>query len=527
MSESSSQEFGKWRSRLWPIHSYELKKVLPLFFMFFCISFVYTILRDAKDAITVAGSASGSEVIPFLKLYGTVPAAIVFMVMYSKASNILSKPKLFYASILPFIAFFVLYPVLIAPYRDILHPTTSADAFQALLPNGLRGLADCYRNWTGSLFYIIAELWGSVALSLLFWGFVNDIAKVSEAKRFYAVLGIGANVALMCSGPYIVLVTAMKESMADPQAAWMLSLYMLMGMATLMGLAVMGVYKWMQNNVLTDPRLYDVTQVKQKKSKPKLGLVESFKFLLTSKYILCLAMMVIGYGISINLVEVTWKGQLKQYCPDEISYMNFMGKFSFVTGLVTVFMMLFVGGNSMRTMGWRFTALITPVALVATGAVFFLLVINKETVSSSFAISTAAVLSLSVMVGAAQNIMSKSCKYSCFDPAKEIAFIPMDQETKVKGKAAVDVVGARLGKSGGALLQQVLFGLCGGLAGAVPFIGIILAVVSVGWFMSVNSLAKQYAAATGEDDKTATESKEATAAAAVTAKAEPAGAAAS
>ena len=103
-----------------------------------------------------------------------------------------------------------------------------------------------------------------------------------------------------------------------------------------------------------------------------------------------------------------------------------------------------------------------------TGAGFFALQLFSPAFAPVVAKLGTTPLMLAVLVGAAQNILSKSAKYSLFDPCKEIAYIPLDQESKTKGKAAVDVVGNPLGKSGGSLIQQILIFGVGSLAAATP-----------------------------------------------------------
>ena len=42
-----------------------------------------------------------------------------------------------------------------------------------------------------------------------------------------------------------------------------------------------------------------------------------------------------------------------------------------------------------------------------------------------------------------------------FKPAEEMVYIGLDEDSRTKGKAAIDVVGAQTGKSAGSALQQV------------------------------------------------------------------------
>lgn len=53
-------------------------------------------------------------------------------------------------------------------------------------------------------------------------------------------------------------------------------------------------------------------------------------------------------------------------------------------------------------------------------------------------------------------VFAKGAKFSMFKPAEEMVYIGLDQESRTKGKAAIDVVGAQSGKSAGSVLQQVL-----------------------------------------------------------------------
>jgi ATP/ADP translocase len=56
------------------------------------------------------------------------------------------------------------------------------------------------RNWSFTSFYVITELWAIIVMTVLFWGFANEVTTVDEAKRFYAIFAIGANFSGIFSG---------------------------------------------------------------------------------------------------------------------------------------------------------------------------------------------------------------------------------------------------------------------------------------------------------------------------------------
>lgn len=491
MKDTSLSEFSTLRRFIWPIHHFELKKLLPMFFMMFFISFNYTVLRDMKDAIIVNAPGSGAETIPAIKLLGVLPAAFIFVAIYGKLANMLSRETLFYATLVPFLVFFVLFSQVLYPNISWLHPHESAEWLTSVLPLGLHGAVAIYRNWCYALFYIFSELWGSVALSLLFWGFANQVTRVTEAKRFYLVFGLGANAALPFAGRFVRHFSnpLNLEGIVDK---WGYTLNRLTLLIVIGGLLVMALYYYMNNVVLKDPRFVPQEgEVKKKKKKMKMTIMQSLQHLAQSRYIASLTILVVSYGMLINIYEVTWKSQLKLAYPTMNEYTNFMGFYSETMGYASIIMMLFVGGNVIRNYGWTVAASFTPIVLVVTGSLFFIFVIFKDYLAGPITALGTTPLMLAIYIGFVQNIMSKSSKYSLFDPTKEIAFIPLDEETKVKGKAAVDVVAARFGKSGGSMVQNVLL-FFGTLATITPYLAVVCLVIGGFWLSAVKVLSKDF-----------------------------------
>lgn len=107
-----------------------------------------------------------------------------------------------------------------------------------------------------------------------------------------------------------------------------------------------------------------------------------------------------------------------------------MGDFSTATGIMTFTMML-LSQFIFNKYGWGVAAKITPTVLLLTGVGFFSLILFGAPLAPALAQFGMTPLLAAVYVGAMQNIFSKSAKYSLFDPCKEMAYIPLDEDTKV------------------------------------------------------------------------------------------------
>lgn len=501
--EGKTLEFGKWRSYFWPVHRSEFKKFIPLLLMYCLIAFCYGALRNCKDSMVITAPDSGAEAIPFIKVWAILPAAVLLTMLFTKLVSRYSKEKVFYIMMGIFLAFFALFTFVLFPAQEALHPHGVANQLQEYLPAGLKGFIAVFRNWTFTLFYVMSELWGTAILTVLFWGFANEVTSVPEAKRFYVLWSIGANISGIIAGQIASGLSKNTYFSWLPYGSepWHQSVLFVNTLVIACGIVTIFLFRYLNKNLANMPSGESRPAPVEKL---KTSMRKSFSYLVKSRYLIYIALIVLAYNLCINLVEVVWKNQAKQLYPEPNDYLGFMGSVMTWMSAIATLISIFVSGSFIRRFSWTAGALVTPIVTLVTGMAFFVFVLLDTGGYTWFSdILSATPLVLSVILGAVHNCMTRACKHTLFDATKEMSFIPLSDESKLKGKAAIDGVGSRLGKSGGSVIHQGLLLLFATVAGSTPFVAAIFFVVVVIWIFSAKALGRQFDALIGEKTEVA------------------------
>lgn len=492
-TQNSSQkpEFGKLQSLLWPIHGYELKKFLPMSFLMFFILFVYTMVRDLKDSLVrKVAVCGGAELVPQLKLWFVMPAAVLLVILYTALINKFGFKKTFYIMVSSFMAFYVIFLLFLYPNRDIIHANeATVRAMQASWPKFFYWIIPCLTNWSFTLFYVLSELWGTMAISSLFWQFAYEVTMKNEVKRFFGLYSVIGNIGVMCSGGLLKSVAKLGGDAHIYVSVWVCVAF---------GIATMLTYYYINAVVLKDPRLYDPSQIKGKKKKGKVGMMDGIKMLCKSPYLLMICAIVVCYGVGINFVEVVWKKCTDQYVSGSNGVSEIMANLSITIGILTI-ISSFIGQNILRKTSWKTSALIPAMIFLITGGLFFVVVLYGKFVSPKiFGLNY---LALATYLGMAVDALSKCVKYCLFDATKNMAYLPLDEDTRTKGQSAVEVIGGRAGKAGASTIQIILMNVL--FAGStlmdhVVTISVFTVATALIWFSSVCNLSKKYEAKVAE-----------------------------
>jgi len=491
-------------SFFWPVKKEELRKFVPLSLILFFTIFCYNTLKAIKDSLIVP--SIGAEALSFIKFYFVVPSAILVVVLYINLSNRIRFNQIYLYISTFYIAYFLLFAFVFYPYQAYFHP--DHEYIKSLISKEVSVLSIniklvhfkwfilLYGKWLYVIFYVLAELWSSTMTFLLFWQFSNRIITTNQAKRLYPMINLFGSFGTFVSGITIKNISIFQKFFSS-DVKLIFTLQFLLTVMSCAAIVILSIFRYINNIVISDSKIaQNILGKETAVLRNKASFGESLKIIFSSKYLGYIVILVLSYGISINLLEGPWKAKIKELYPDPDSYLHFMGHINQWNGTVAIILSL-VGAFIMKKYSWFMAAIITPIMIFITGIAFFSLVVFENAFHvflSTFFVLSISPLFLAVVLGGVQNVLSKSSKYSLFDSTKEMTYIPIEEELRSKGKAAVDVVGARLAKSGGALIQSLLFILfpAATYSSISPFLMVIFAIVAIVWIINVNVLNKEY-----------------------------------
>ncbi len=485
---------SKLRTIFWPIHNHELRKFIPMCGLMFCVLFNQNILRILKDSILI--SEISAEVVSFTKVYCVTPAAALFVIVYAKMLNHFSFEKIYYYLTAFFVGFFIIFAFIIYSNIHIFHiNSNSLEQVMETYPH-FKWYIALIGNWGYVAFYTLSELWPNIFYVLLFWQFANEITTTEEAKRFYTLFSLFGNSSLVFVGLLMMNLSSDNTiakyflTVSDNKITLIrISISLVVFSAIIACLLV----RFLTKNISTNSMFY-VNTIGTRFTKDDIGLVKSFKYIIKSKYLWLMLICSAAFGLSMNLIEAVWKAKIKELYPTVNTYAKFNSLYILWTG-VAIMVMTIIGNNIMRSHGWFVAAIIPPIIMMITGILFFILIVFDHQVLSVFDSSILMTpLALAVSIGALQNILVKGTKYSLWDTSKEMLYIPLNQELKTKGKAAVDVISSKIGKSSSGLMQSVVFTLVptATFSSISPFLMMVFIIVCIIWIHSVRIIYFEY-----------------------------------
>jgi AAA family ATP:ADP antiporter len=281
------------------------------------------------------------------------------------------------------------------------------------------------------------------------------------------------------------------------------------GLALVLIVWILGVYNILARNIAKYPVAYGIEQ-RAPRLKASLTFIQSIKVLLSSRYLLLVACVVFGYNMFVVFLESVWKSCAGLYSESLVtSFLDIPGATmstarlysktkmtgiyglqSIFTGVMSLLWIFFVAGPVSKK-SWKFTALFTPLLAMVMSLAFWLF----YSYGGSFGAGEFKGTHIFYVVFVGLIILSciKSSKYVFFDTSKERAYIPLDDESKTNGKAAIDAIGSRLAKGLSAVcISGVLTPIYGSIDKAANVSFLMVFVLIFFWIIAVLALNPEY-----------------------------------
>jgi AAA family ATP:ADP antiporter len=458
----------------WPVEAKEQKKTLFMLIVLFLVSFVYSILRTLKLTILLADPDLPSQAVSYLKVFGIMPAAMIFTWLAMSMQSSLGQKKTFLGMNLMFAGLFAILTLVVLPNKE---------AYRLTIGGGHELIA-LVNSWYITLFYVAAEMWSSIMLNMLCWGIIIEVTELKESKRLYALFSLAANLATYVAGWWgsSTIDAQVSYFMSSPHPTWEQSLLFQMIVLWAAQCLIVAFFQAAMSS-------QEIAQQNTLDKKVQLGFWQSVAIAWKNPVVRNVSIMMISFNIIYHLVDVIHNDYVRSVFmanPKAInSYLNLVGKY---LGIYAVLFSWVLSGSFVRQFGIFYSLLFTPVlwscltALDFMSAAGWILAVPFTWANIQIPMY---LLSFSLILS-----VGRAAKFTIFDTAKEMSFLSLSLQDKRLGKASVDGLTSRLGKTGGAWLVIMILGQVGTIAAALLPLKMAMICAYILWFWSVFALIK-------------------------------------
>lgn len=451
--------------------------IILLAFLRLLVCYMHGILVSLKSATLIMSNHSMSEVILVIRGAFVLPASILSYMLYVKLIQHFKLSTLFYGIVCFFIVFWALYAFVLYPYQDQIIPSTLVDKLTLILGRNHQHWVASLRYWMHVLFFLMEELWTQMIVSVMYWGFVNNICSIQQAKKFYSFFISCGVVGLIASALSIVYYSQRYTS-------YVYVLQILISHVIVCAIISMILFRWAHTLLGTKMVYEDYTTLI---SSNRGSLLFGLRHIFLSPYLVCLAVV----ATSINFCQTLLEGTLESYVRGSVVDITaYRSAFAYRIFFISILALVgsFIAGKVVQKFGWMVMASIGPIT-AGLGCLFFVMSYFKNSMLSSYIGNYIPIIDRYIIIfGYIEVIMLRAVGLTFYEEIVQIAYIPLNHEEKTEGKAAIDMVSTRFGKAGSSWLQLILLAVfrtndiqkCSGVLAFILFVIVII------WYKAIS-----------------------------------------
>ena len=284
------------------------------------------------------------------------------------------------------------------------------------------GLFRTQEKWVVMVFWFWAEVFLAITV-IQFWILVTDLYTPRQAKRF---IGFFVSGGLLGGVIGSLAVSLFSKAIGTENLVLACPALLVVGLAIIRASP-----QGPAETAGEKPKLA------KDKAQARVGYLQSMKTLLQSRYLLLLSgMMLMGFAVS-KLIDFQFNTQVFSHFPETNQRSAFLGTFFTILLLGSYLLHILLTNRVLKNYGLRVALLICPVVL-AVGAL-----------AGFFVPAAGLIVWASLLRGA-----DKSLAHSLNQSTREVMYIPVPVETKVKAKVFIDLF---VNKFADALAALVIF----------------------------------------------------------------------